>query len=68
MPCQPQLVPAADSSLNPELECQYCKDTSHLKKNCIKFNHRLALEQYEAAKKASNNAAGWPSTNTNSPI
>ena len=26
-----QLAPGADGSLNPDLECQYCKDTSHLK-------------------------------------
>ena len=33
-----------DGSLNPELSCWYCKDTSHLKENCIKLNRRLALE------------------------
>ena len=33
-----------DGSLNPELSCQYCKDTGHLKENCIKVNRRLALE------------------------
>ena len=31
-----QLAPSVDGSLNPELECQYCKDTGHLKDNCIK--------------------------------
>ena len=36
---------SADGSLNPELECQYCKDTGHLKDNCIKLNHWLANEQ-----------------------
>ena len=33
-----------DGSLDPELSCQYCKDTSHLKENCIKLNRRLAYE------------------------
>ena len=33
-----------DGSLNPELSCWYCKDTGHLKENCIKLNRRLALE------------------------
>ena len=33
-----QLAPGVDGSLNPELECQYCKDTGHLKDNCIKLN------------------------------
>ena len=40
-----QLAPGADGSLNPDLECQYCKDTVHLNDKCIKLNHQLALEQ-----------------------
>ena len=44
-PIPSQVVPGADRSLNLDLECQYCKDTSHLKDNCIKLNHRLAMEQ-----------------------
>ena len=40
-----QLAPGADESLNPDLDCWYCKDTSHLKENCIKLNHQLAQEQ-----------------------
>ena len=40
-----QLAPGADRSLNLELECQYCKDTGHLKENCIKLNHWLVMEQ-----------------------
>ena len=33
-----------DGSLNPELSCQYCKDTGHLKENCVKLNRRQAQE------------------------
>ena len=33
-----------DGSLDPELSCRYCKDTGHLKENCVKLNRRLALE------------------------
>ena len=40
-----QLAPCMDRSLNPELECWYCKDTGHLKDNCIKLNHQLANDQ-----------------------
>ena len=40
-----QLAPDTDESLNLELEWQYCKDTGHLKDNCIKLNHWLAMEQ-----------------------
>ena len=39
-----KLAPGIDGSLNPELSCQYCKDTGHLKENCVKLNRRLALE------------------------
>ena len=44
MPRPLQLTPGADGSLDPELSCWYCKDTGHLKENCVKINRRLALE------------------------
>ena len=46
-----QLAPGTDGSLNPELECWYCKDTGHLKDNCIKLNCWLAYEQKAATEK-----------------
>ena len=36
-PYPSQLAPGVDSSLDPSLTCQYCKDTRHLKENCIKL-------------------------------
>ena len=54
-----QLAPHMDGSLNPELECWYCKDTGHLKDNCIKHNCQLANNQ----KVASNTNA--PNSNNN---
>ena len=39
-----KLAPGIDGSLDPELSCRYCKDTGHLKENCVKLNRRLALE------------------------
>ena len=39
-----KLAPGINGSLDPELCCQYCKETGHLKKNCIKLNRRLAFE------------------------
>ena len=36
-PCPSQLAPSVDGSLDPALTCQYCKDTGHLKENCIKL-------------------------------
>ena len=32
-----QLAPGVDGSLDPSLTCQYCKDTGHLKENCVKL-------------------------------
>ena len=32
-----KLAPGIDGSLDPELSCWYCKDTSHLKENCVKL-------------------------------
>ena len=40
-----QLAPGADGSLNSDLDCQYCKDTSHLRDKCIKLNPQLAMGQ-----------------------
>ena len=40
-----QLASGAERSLNPDPECLYCKDTCHLKENCINLNHQLAQEQ-----------------------
>ena len=53
-PRSSQLAPGADGSLNPELECQYCKDTGHLKDNCIKRNQWLSYEQKTTEKKMAN--------------
>ena len=39
-----KLALGINGSLNPEVFCWYCKDTGHLKENCIKLNRRLALE------------------------
>ena len=39
-----KLVPGADSSLNSELECQYCKEIGHLENDYIKLNCRLVWE------------------------
>ena len=43
-----KLAPGIDGSLNPELSCRYCKDTGHLKENCMKLNRRLALGKQTA--------------------
>ena len=59
-----QLAHGIDGSLDLALTCQYCKDTSHLKENCVKLTQRLALDKEEpgniGASKPANN-----STNNN---
>ena len=42
-----QLAPGVDSSLDPLPTCQYCKDTGHLKENCIKLTRCLAWNNQE---------------------
>ena len=54
-PRPPQLTPGVDGSLDPELSCWYCKDTSHLKENCVKLNRRLAWENRQSDQLPKNN-------------
>ena len=55
-PCPPPLAPGMDGSLDLELTCKYCKDTGHIKENCIKVNWLLALEKWETEKKVSSSS------------
>ena len=47
-PCPSQLAPGVDGSLDPSLTCRYCKDTGHLKDNCVKLTRCLAWNKQEA--------------------
>ena len=61
-----KLAPGIDGSLDPELSCQYCKDTGHLKENCMKLNRRLAFENKQPdqlPKKPENCDLLWSRTN-----
>ena len=58
-----QLAPGVDGSLDPSLTCRYCKDTGHLKENCVKLTRRLAWNQQEAKNESSKNVP--PKTNQN---
>ena len=46
-PCPSQLALGVDSSLDPSLTCRYCKDTGHLKENCVKLTGQLAWDKQE---------------------
>ena len=49
-----QLALGVDGSLDPSLICRYCKDTRHLKENCVKLTQRLAWTQQEAKTETTN--------------
>ena len=55
-----QLAPGVDGSLDPALTCQYCKDTGHLKENCVKLTQQLALNNQETI----NGGASKPGSDT----
>ena len=46
-PCPSQLALGVDSSLDPTLTCRYCKDTRHLKENCVKLTQHLTWDKQE---------------------
>ena len=61
-----KLALGINGSLDPELSCWYCKDTGHLKENCIKLNRRLAYENKQPdqlPKKLENWDLLWSRTN-----
>ena len=43
-PRQPQLACGADGTLQPSVTCFYCKDTGHVKDNCVQLNNKIAHE------------------------
>ena len=43
-PRQPQLAYGADGTLQPSVTCFYCKDTRHVKDNCVQLNNKIAHE------------------------
>ena len=54
-PREPQLIPGTDGSLQPETDCNYCKDLGHLKYNCPKLKEKEARmaghQNYNKSKK-----------------
>ena len=50
-----QLALGVDSSLDPSLTCRYCKDTGHLKENCVNLTRRLAWNKQEAKAETNKN-------------
>ena len=54
-PCPSQLAPGVDGSLDSSLTCRYCKDTGHLKENCVKLTRCLAWNQQEAKNEPNKN-------------
>ena len=55
---QPQLACGANGILQPGVTCFYCKDTGHIKNNCVQLNNKIACklqaqEQVTAIRKTS---------------
>ena len=61
-PRQPQLAHGANRTLQPSVTCFYCKDTRHVKDNCVQLNnkivHKLAQEQVTTSGKATTTKPG----------
>ena len=60
---KPQLAHGANGMLEPNTTCYYCKDTGHMKENCVQLNNKIAhelqiQEQITAAKAISKKSAG----------
>ena len=43
-PMQPQLACGANGTLQPSVTCFYCKDTGHIKDNCVQLNNKITHE------------------------
>ena len=43
-PRQPQLACGANGTLQPSVTCFYCKDTGHVKDNCVHLNNKILYE------------------------
>ena len=43
-PRQPQLAHGPDRTLQPSVTCFYCKDTRHIKDNCVWLNNKIVCE------------------------
>ena len=63
-PRQPQLAHGANGTLQPSVTCFYCKDTRHVKDNCVWLNnkiaHELAQEQATVTGKATKKSSTMP--------
>ena len=63
-PRKPQLAHGANGTLQPSVTCFYCKDTGHVKDNCVQLNnkimHELAQEQVTATGEATTKPGTMP--------
>ena len=41
---QPQIAHGANGMLQPGVTCFYCKDTGHIKNNCVQLNNKIACK------------------------
>ena len=68
---QLQLAHGDKGKLEPNITCQYCKDTAHTKDSCVQLNNKIAHElqlqkQVTAAKTTSKKVPGLTFSKNNS--
>ena len=68
-PREPQLACGADEMLDPKVSCHYCKDTEHMKDNCVCLNNiiacKLQLQEQTITAKQVNKKGTGPHVPTN---
>ena len=60
---QPQLACGANGTLQLDITCFYCKDTGHIKNNCVWLNNKIVQElaqEQATAKEATSKPATSP--------
>ena len=72
---QPQLAHVANGTLEPNITCNYCKDTRQTKDNCVWLNNKIAcevqLQEQATAAKAISKKNIWflmPNNNSSSDL
>ena len=64
---QSQLASGANGMLQPGITCFYCKDTGHIKKNCVWLNNKTVHELQAQEQVTTKKAITKPSTSPHMP-
>ena len=64
---QPQLAFGANGTLQPDSTCFYCKDTGHIKNNCVWLNNKIVQELWAQEQATAKKATSKPGTSPQVP-